>query len=168
MSEIINKPTVIGDEKTDLVRAAIEHRATWFYLVLKEAQKKGCDIEEIGRAAIRQCGEFHSEVKFKPQISDPDDMLDFGKAFANDTYRKVFEMDYIENTKDKLYVNFHYCPLVEAWKKLGVPDEEMPLLCDIAMDGDRGICAGFEGYDFKLGKVIAKNEGICEIRIDKK
>ena len=48
------------------------------------------------------------------------------------------------------------------------PDEELPLLCDIAMDGDRGICSMLEGYHFNLGKVIAKNEGICEIRIERK
>ena len=40
----------------------------------------------------------------------------------------------------KLSVDFHYCPLVAAWKKLGATDEECAVLCDIAMDGDRGIC----------------------------
>ena len=37
----------------------------------------------------------------------------------------------------KLSVEFHYCPLVAAWKKLGASDEECAVLCDIAMDGDR-------------------------------
>jgi len=168
MSQIINNPTIIDDEKVNIVRAAIEHRATWFYLVLQEAKKEGCDIEKIGRAAIRKCGEFHGEFKFAPQIEDANDITNFAAAFADDTYRKVFEMTYVENDPDKLYVDFHYCPLVNAWKKIGATDEEIPLLCDMAMDGDRGVCSVFEGYDFKLGKVIAKNERICEIRIDKK
>ena len=46
--------------------------------------------------------------------------------------------------------------------------EDIPLLCDIAMDGDRGICSKMDGYEFNLGKVIAQGDGICEIRIDRK
>jgi len=33
----------IRDEHTRDVRAAIEHRATWFYCLLDEAGKKGLD-----------------------------------------------------------------------------------------------------------------------------
>lgn len=90
------------------------------------------------------------------------------KVFADETGQKVFEMEIVENTKDKLYIDFHYCPLVSAWQKLGVEVEDIPLLCDIAMDGDRGICSKMDGYEFNLGKVIAQGDGICEIRIDRK
>lgn len=166
MNELINKPTVVDDEKANLVRSAIEHRATWFYLLLDEARKKGLDMETIGRAAIYNCGCFHGEDKLN-RCEEPENLKSFLKVFADETGQKVFEMEIIENTEDKLYIDFHYCPLVAAWKKLGVEDEELPVLCDIAMDGDRGICSKFTGYEFSLGKVIAKGEGICEIRIDK-
>lgn len=168
MSEIMNKPTIVDDERVNLVRGAIEHRATWFYLLLDEARKAGADMEAIGRAAIRRCGEFHSDAKIRQHCADVNDLREFLKPFADEVGQKVFEMEVKECEQNKLSLDFHYCPLVAAWKKLGVPDEEIPLLCDIAMDGDRGICAGLEGYEFKLGKVIAKNEGICEIRIERK
>ena len=54
-----------------------------------------------------------------------------------------------------------------AWKKLGLPEEELPELCDIAMDGDRGIISTFDQFTFNLGKTIAKGDDVCEIRIDK-
>ena len=49
-------------------------------------------------------------------------------------------------------------------KNVMASDDEIALLCDIAMDGDRGICEVL-GLDFKLGKTIAKGDPICEIRI---
>lgn len=168
MGNLINNPSIVDDEKTTLVRNAIEHRATWFYLLLKEVEKRGLDLEEVGRAAIYECGCFHGIEKMMKNCNDPADLREFLKVFADETGQKVFEMEVLENTEDKLYIDFHYCPLVSAWKKLGATDEEIPILCDIAMDGDRGICSKFEGYEFNLGKVIAKGEGICEIRIDKK
>ena len=51
-STINNKPTIVDDEKTTLVRNAIEHRATWFYLLLDEARKRGLDMEEVGLSLI--------------------------------------------------------------------------------------------------------------------
>lgn len=168
MENLINNPSIVNDEKTTLVRNAIEHRATWFYLLLKEVKERGLDFEEVGRAAIYKCGCFHGIEKMMKNCKDPADLREFLKVFADETGQKVFEMEILENDEDKLYIDFHYCPLVAAWKKLGAADEEIPLLCDIAMDGDRGICSKFDGYEFKLGKVIAKGEGICEIRIDKK
>lgn len=167
MKDIINKPTITDDEKTTLVRNAIEHRATWFYLLLDEIRERGLDIEEVGRAAIHKCGCFHGVERMLKNCENPEDLRSFLKVFADETGQKVFEMEIVENTEDKLYIDFHYCPLVSAWQKLGVKPEEIPLLCDIAMDGDRGICSQMDGYRFSLGKVIAKGEGICEIRIDR-
>ena len=166
MSEIINVPSITDDEKVNLVRGAIEHRATWFYLLLDEARKQGLDMEKVGRAAITRCGKFHGEGKIGQHCADHNDLREFLKPFADETGQKVFEMEIKECTQEKLYIDFHYCPLVAAWTKLGASDEDIALMCDIAMDGDRGICSMFDGFTFNLGKVIAKNEGICEIRID--
>ena len=165
MKEIVNKPSITDDAKTNMLRAAIEHRATWFFLLLDQIKKKGLDPEEIARKAIYECGLFHGADKLD-RCEDVNDLRKFLDVFADENTRKVFEMEIKENTEDRLYIDFHYCPLVAAWKKLGISDEELPMLCDIAMDGDRGICSKM-GYDFGLGKVIAKGEGICEIRIDR-
>lgn len=65
-------------------------------------------------------------------------------------------------------MDFHYCPLVEAWQKLGCSDEEIEVLCDIAMNGDRGIASVFDDFKFSLGKTIAQGHNCCEIRFNKK
>ena len=159
---INNKPSK-SDPRTDLLRSAIEHRATWFALMVEEAKKLGLD-DQFASNAVMRCGQFHGNNKF-PRT---DDLPTFTKAFANDDVVRCFEMDIIESNDKKLSINFHYCPLVEAWKKLGVPEEEIPRLCDMAMDGDRGIISTYEKFHFELGDTIAKGGKHCEIRITKK
>ena len=58
--------------------------------------------------------------------------------------------------------------LVEAWKKLGLPQDEVSALCDIAMDGDRGIIEGLGCLKFDLPKTIANGDDVCQIRIARK
>ncbi|MDR2390212.1 MAG: L-2-amino-thiazoline-4-carboxylic acid hydrolase [Planctomycetota bacterium] len=157
---IRNAPTR-SDPLTDKLRAAIEHRATWMYLLMDEAKKRGLDWNDFARAAIRKCGRFHGEHKFHSES----DLAAFGKNFANDDVIGIFEMDVREASKDRLYIEFHYCPLVTAWKKLGASDVECEELCDIAMDGDRGIVDACPSFEFSLGSVIAAGGDCCQITI---
>lgn len=166
MIKIFNEPS-IDQPDVNGIRNAIEHRATWFYLILDEVRKNGLNMEKIGRAAINNCGCFHGSEKMLKNCRDINDMKEFFKVFADETVQKVFEMEILESTENILSLDFHYCPLVAAWKKLGVPEEDISILCDIAMDGDRGIVSQFEGYIFNLESSIASGGTVCKIRIDK-
>lgn len=165
MNKIVNKPT-IDEPIVNGIRNAIEHRATWFSLLLSEAEKNGLDMEKVGRAAIYQCGCFHGLEKLE-KCKNSGDLREFMKVFADETVQKVFEMELIQNTEDILSIDFHYCPLVTAWQKLGLSEDRIPLLCDIAMDGDRGIISQFNSYHFNLAGTIAEGEPVCKIRINR-
>ena len=157
---IKNKAEDRGQHTEDL-RNEFEHRAAWMYLMYKEAKKQGLS-DAFAHEAIRACGRFHGETKY----THTDDFNIFHREFINDNVKGVFQME--DNCKEgTLSVDFHYCPLVAAWKKLGASDEECEVLCDIAMDGDRGICETLN-FDFYLGKTIAKGDDICEVRISKR
>lgn len=153
---IKNNPSDRGQNIEDL-RNAIEHRATWFYYLIEEAQKRGLDID-FAREAIINCGCFHGKNKF----TQTDDMKKFAAEFVTDNVKNIFEMD-TQVTDEELKIEFHYCPLVAAWKKLTNDEEKIATLCDIAMDGDRGISSQFDAFEFHLGKTIAKGESICEV-----
>ncbi len=159
---IRNIPTV-NEPHTNDMRSALEHRATWFYLLLDEAEKAGADWEAIARRAITRCGVMHGQGKF----TKTDDLKTFGKEFANDLYSKIFEMDVKENTAKTFQVVFHYCPHVAAWQKLTKDEKRIEKLCDIAMDGDRGILSAFPKFTFELGDTIAKGGKGCTITITK-
>jgi hypothetical protein len=77
-------------------------------------------------------------------------------------------MEVVAADRERYYLDFHYCPLVSAWKKLGASQEEIVHLCDIAMDGDRGIAEQFPDFQFSLGETIAAGHPVCQIRFDLK
>ena len=159
---IVNNPSKTEDTRINDLRSAFEHRATWFALLIDEARKQGLDTD-FARNAIRKCGCFHANTKY-PKT---DSIQEFAKVFANDNVVNIFEMDVKEASEEKLYIEFHYCPLVEAWKKLGYSDDDIVLFCDIAMDGDRGIAAEYDPFEFHLGRTIAKGDPFCEITFQK-
>jgi len=161
---VIKNESKICEEHTNNLRAFIEHRATWFYLLLKEARERGLDWEDIGRKAILSCGKFHGNNKF----TKTSDLKEFSCQFPGDIGTKVFEVEVKELTEDKYVIEFNYCPLVAAWQKLTDNEEDIATLCDIAMEGDRGILSTFKDFDFQLGETIASGGKVCRITITKK
>ena len=147
------------------IRKAIEHRATWMYLLLKEARERGLDWDEFARPAIRATGAIHGGNK-REKMDDPSCMQELSRTFAAGISRKVFEMEVVAADAEKYHLDFHYSPLVSAWIKLGATPEEIEQLCDIAMDGDRGIAEQFPDFDFSLGETIAGGHRVCQIRFD--
>ena len=148
------------------IRKAIEHRATWMYLLLKEARERGLDWDDFAREAVRTTGCLHGQLRFE-KMEDPDSMEEFSRTFAAGTSRDVFEMEVVQADQEGYYLDFHYCPLVNAWEKLGVSQEDLEHLCDIAMDGDRGTADQFPAFEFTLGETIAEGSPVCQLRFDK-
>jgi hypothetical protein len=161
MPEISNNPSITDDDGVNINRNAIEHRATWMGLSFKAARESGVDGEQILRSAVAQTGCLHG-VLIKEKLSEPVRLNEFADVFLTPLGIKTFEMEVMSRTEDILEICFHYCPLVSGWLKAGIPVEDIPKLCDIAMDGDRNI-AKTVGVDFALGKTIAEGNNSCEI-----
>jgi len=167
------------------LRNFFEHRALWMYLICDEAKKKGMKPETFVPDAIRRCGVYHGmraitgmETTAQQSVSYNAEAVN-AEADKNKSCRHlqkklfppagkaIFEMKFLKLDDDSFDVDFHYCPLVNAWQKQGCSDEEIDKLCDWAMEGDRGIAEAF-GCELRLDKTIAKGDGVCEIRIERK
>ena len=144
------------------IRELLEHRALWMYLLCDEAKKKGLPPEEYAPEAIKLCG-IYQGAELRKKAGGGDSLKGLKKTLFSKFAQWVFEMDIKRCTDDNLDIDFHYCPLVKAWQKQGCSDEEIELLCDHAMCGDRGIAESF-GCTLQLHKTIAKGDEICEIR----
>lgn len=164
MTEIKNEATISNKEVT-INRQAIEHRAIWMGHTFEEAKEAGADGEAFTRRAVSKTGCMHGK-KFKEACSKPLKVNEFAEEFLPPLVRETFEMDVKTCTEDTLEIEFHYCPLVAGWLKAGIPLEDIPVLCDVAMDGDRSI-AKTVGLEFTLGKTIAKGDPICELYFSK-
>jgi hypothetical protein len=161
MPEINNNPEITDDEEVNINRNAIEHRATWMGLSYEAAREAGVDGEQILRSAVAQTGCIHGR-SIKERLSKPVKLNEFADVFLTPLGIKTFEMEIKSKTEDILEIRFHYCPLVSGWIKAGIPIEDIPKLCDIAMDGDRNI-AKTAGVGFSLGKTIAAGNHSCEV-----
>ena len=164
MSKIQNKPNRT-DELAEVNRAQIEHRATWMGLIYDEMKKAGLDAEGIIRRAIKRTGRMHGE-NFKKRCADPKNCEDFRGVFLSDLGIKSFNMHNISADRDNVKTNFQYCALVSAWQKLGFDDATCDLLCDMAMDGDRGIAEAM-GLKLDLSDTIAKGCAECKLHFHK-
>jgi len=156
-----NINSVNNDETVNSVRMAIEHRAKWMGLMCLEAEKNGADWESIARKAVSQTGRLHGDDILKA-LRKKNDIPAFAEKFLPELSKKLFEMEVTKLSENRLEIEFNYCPLVSAWRKLGIDDEKIKVLCDIAMDGDRAI-ARQVGLDFALGGTIAKGNRCCEV-----
>jgi len=156
-----NTSSINEDETVNEVRKAIEHRATWMGLMCLEAEKNGADWESMARKAVSQTGKLRGGAILEA-LPEKNDIPSFAREFLPELSKKLFEMEVTELGEDKLEIEFNYCPLVSAWRKLGIDNKKIKTLCDIAMDGDRSI-AKQVGLDFTLGETIAKGGSRCEV-----
>ena len=144
------------------IREQLEHRALWMYLLCDEAAKKGLPAEDYAPAAIKRCGLYQGSNLVK-KGGMGQSLRGLKKALFSKPAQLVFEMKILRCTDDNLDIDFHYCPLVKAWQKQGCSDEEIQLLCDHAMCGDRGIAESF-GCELDLPATIARGDDVCKIR----
>lgn len=163
MSNIKNVANPVS-ETVDVNRAQIEHRASWMGLIYDEMQKAGIDAEPILRRAIHRCGVIHGKG-FNEKMADKKNAEDFEKSFLNDVGIQTFNMEPTADY-DNVDIDFHYCALVNAWQKLGFDDDTCALLCDIAMEGDRGI-AEANNLELDLQETIAQGCPTCKLHFHK-
>lgn len=152
----IKNPLITG------IREQLEHRALWMYLLCDEAKKKGLEADDFAPAAIRRCGVYQGEL-LKKKGGKGNSLKGLKKALFGFFAQKVFEMDILRCDDDHLDIDFHYCPLVKAWQKQGCSDEQIAMMCDHAMCGDRGIGSCF-GAELDLPQTIAKGSDTCQLR----
>ena len=160
MSNIKNYPK-LKNKIIKAIRSTLEHRAAWLYFLVDEAKKRGLDSDDFAKEAVIRCGSFHG--KQLTADAGTRSLKGLKKKLFTWPARMVFEMKILACTDDRLDIDFHYCPLVAAWQAQGATDEQIAKLCDIAMQGDRGIAGAF-GCELQLGKTIANGDDRCEIR----
>ena len=85
----------------------------------------------------------------------------FGESFVNEDLKKIFDMNVVQCDEDAFTVEFNYCPLLAAWMKQTDDEQDIEKLCDIAMDGDRGIVETYPTFQFDLQSTLACGDKVC-------
>jgi hypothetical protein len=138
------------------IREAIKDRALYLALLFRNfSQALPADqAEKLARKAIFEYGTLRGmkdSGKMTPEKWVDSHVLKGSAA--------VFESRIIR-APDHCEQQMTFCPLVEAWQELGCSREEMNLLCDIAMEGDRGRAA-YHNIPLEITSRIAVGDPYC-------
>lgn len=157
MGEItIKNIPLVNDTLSKEVRFENQKRGMVYYLMVKHATKAGLDKEAFARAAVHRIGVDNSKG-FREF-----DFRDFIFNFMDSGLISQFRPELMEMTDDEARVDFHYCPMLGGLMNMSEDTDEIGLLCDCAMETDRGLTEAI-GLDFELGGTIATGNPTCEL-----
>lgn len=149
------------DDTTQAVRSAIEDRAMYLYLLFREMQAANGDAAEaMARRAIFRYGQLKGQA-----IGRMESPVDFVRHQMRPGRREIFDKEVAEETAARCEIRFHYCPLVQTWKRLGATQAELGQLCDIAMQGDHGMVSQAP-FQLRVAASIAKGDPCCRLVLE--
>ena len=132
-------------------RAAFENRAYMYAYIYEEllgAMGKEAAVELMKRAIYRRGLEVGR--KYQTAVAAAD-MIEVGSMFCGGSPCEggLFEPGIEESSKGHIVLRMTACPLVEAWRSMELPDDEVDTLCEIAAAVDEGTFAG-AGLDLEF------------------
>jgi hypothetical protein len=145
---------------------SFKNRAMIYYLIYDELRNEcGEDraAEVLARAVYRRGAEKGREhfSRFAPN-----DLAGLLEAFLGGIPDggRMFQPEVLRNDATGIDIKFHGCPLRDAWKEAGLPEEEVAALCRIAARIDNGT---FEaaGFQFHADTYQPHGEGCCLLHI---
>ena len=151
-----------NDRSVEHLRAAIEDRALYLALLYRSFAKAlpSDQADKLAREAIYEYGQVKGRLDGKKLT--PDEWMD---RYVADGGAAAFGSQIIrdaEYCEDRMT----YCPLLEAWKKLGCGPRELDLLCDIAMEVDRGRAA-YHGIPVDIPMRMGRGDPVCRLILKK-
>ncbi|MEK6245139.1 MAG: L-2-amino-thiazoline-4-carboxylic acid hydrolase [Pseudomonadota bacterium] len=98
----------------------------------------------------------------------PDDLAGLKASFLANVPggEEIFQPEVLRCDRDHLEIQLHGCPLKDAWREAGLPDEKIATLCRIAGAVDQGL---FRGAGFKVENRTwtPGAEGCCYLAIQR-
>ncbi|MEW5862194.1 MAG: L-2-amino-thiazoline-4-carboxylic acid hydrolase [Pseudomonadota bacterium] len=117
-------------------------------LMAKAIYRRGADV---GRAFARFA---------------PDDLAGLRDAFLASVPggEALFRPQVLRCDAERLEIQLHGCPLKDAWREAGLPEEKVATLCRIAGAVDRGLFEG-AGFRFENRTWTPGAEGCCFLSV---
>jgi hypothetical protein len=144
-----------------------KNRAILYALIFDELRNHcgEANAEEIMGQAIYRRGEQKGRAKYA-QFA-PKDLDGVKRAFLSGSADegRMFQPEVIHEEPGRLDILHHKCPLLEAWREMGLPDEDVATLCRIASRIDYGT---FEaaGFRFSLDAWQPGRDHCCVLHIE--
>jgi hypothetical protein len=131
-------------------RSAFENRALMYFYIFDElsAEVGREKAAEVMKRAIRRRG-VEVGAKYAP-AAVAGDLEEVGRIFCGDSpcQGELFHPAVEEPAEEgRIVLSMQTCPLMDAWKGLGLDPEETDLLCQISAAVDEGTFEGGAGLE---------------------
>jgi hypothetical protein len=147
-------------------RAAFENRAQMYYYIFDElSEELGAEkAAEVMRRAIRRRG-VEVGRKYGP-AAETRDLAEVGRIFCEGSAceGELFHPGIEEQNDEGIVLSMTSCPLVDAWRALGLPAEKIDTLCGISAAVDEGTFEG-AGLELTFGDRLGK-PGSCRCLLE--
>lgn len=134
-----------GERSKRETRAAIENRAVTYRYIFEELEGElGRERAiEVMRRAIYKRGLAHGQEKYLAAAQEGDfdavgELFVGGSAADGELFKPTVE----RVDREGVDLSMRGCPLVDAWKGMGLAEEEVDLMCRIAAAVDEGTFDG--------------------------
>jgi hypothetical protein len=139
-------------------------RADLIYYITQALEKAGLDRDDISQKILYEMGQ-DSGARGKKSLGIQDEGPD---AFISFMTRpglgsKVYGMEVVKLDKEQSIAHFHHCQLVERWKQLGLDEEKIDYLCNLANQADLGRAGNFKNVELTFPKRIGAGDEYCEL-----
>lgn len=152
-------------------RASFENRALMYWYIYQELSAEVGDdrAAEVMKRAIRRRGEEIGE-RYR-EAAQAGDLEEVARIFCAESAceGELFTPGVEEQAEEHVVLRMDTCPLVDAWRKAGLSDEEVDRMCEIASAVDYGTFEG-AGLELTFRERQAEPGGKCcllELRVPK-
>lgn len=130
-------------------RAAFENRAYMYAYIYEElvgALGRDEAVDLMKRAIHRRGLEVGKKYRSAVEAAN---LIEVGSLFCEGSPSEgaLFEPGIEETSEGRIVLRMTACPLVDAWRRMGLPPAEVDMLCEIAAAVDEGT---FEGAGLNL------------------
>lgn len=148
------------------IEDAIKDRAVMYYYFFEEIKKKYglAAAKEIFKKAVYRRG----VDKGKKYSAHKNNFNKIADIFVNGAPAdgEIFKPKKINAGKDGAILTMSACPLVKAWKELGLSKNKIKLMCDLSREIDFGTFES-NGLKLKFKKLIGAGDECCRLELRK-
>lgn len=153
------------DKGNEEVVGAMKMRARMYYHIFCELRD---EVGEEKATAIMKNGIIKGGKDLAVKFTDfaPGDLKGLKEAFLGSIpdNGSIFSPEVVKCDDDDLIIQFHSCPLKEAYEEMGLDDEEKEKILAIAAAIDGGLF-GSAGFNFTSTTWKPGQEGCCRLHI---
>ena len=144
----------IKGEISDYTKGLIignQGRAVLISDLVSSCEKFGLDVDAITDACFFAAGVEASKD------AEGDNPMDFIR-FMTSLNVELFDKEIVKLSPEHSVARFHYCPLYAKWKDMGLPEETIDNLCNLANKSDFGRASNFKNVVLTFPKRLGKGE----------